>query len=118
MELCSQEPPRRTPHQRRAAQSVSVNANGRPMFGVREQEVRRMGKTLLTAILGIGSAFVSALCCVGPLLAVTAGVSAAGLSATFEPLRPYFLGGTAAFLGLVFNWIVINFIISGLHSYA
>ncbi len=61
-----------------------------------------MVKTLMTAVGGVATAFVSALCCAGPLLAVTVGVSGAGLSATFEPLRPYFLGGTAAFLGLGF----------------
>ena len=43
----------------------------------------------------------SALCCAGPLLAVTVGVSGAGLS-RFEPLRPYFLGATAFFLVLGF----------------
>ena len=61
-----------------------------------------MGKTLLAAIGGVGAAFASALCCAGPLLAVAAGVSAAGVTATFDPLRPYFLGGTAVFLGLGF----------------
>lgn len=44
----------------------------------------------------------SALCCAGPLLAVTVGVSGAGLSA-FEPFRPYFLGATAFFLVLGFG---------------
>ncbi len=39
----------------------------------------------------------SALCCGGPVIAVTLGVSSAGLSA-FEPFRPYFLGATAIFL--------------------
>ena len=58
-----------------------------------------MGKMLLAAIAGAGAAFASALCCAGPLLAVLLGVSGAGLSATFEPLRPYFLAGTALFLG-------------------
>lgn len=48
---------------------------------------------------GVLAAFSSALCCAGPLLAVTAGVSGAGLSATFEPLRPWFLGATALSLG-------------------
>ncbi len=61
-----------------------------------------MIKAVVTAIGGVVSAGVSALCCAGPLLAVTRGVSGAGLSATFDPLRPYFLGGTAAFLGLGF----------------
>ncbi len=61
-----------------------------------------MIKAILTAAGGVGAAFGSALCCAGPLLAITMGVSGAGLSAMFEPLRPYFLGGTAAFLGLGF----------------
>ena len=61
-----------------------------------------MIKAVVTAIGGVVTAAVSALCCAGPLLAVTMGVSGAGLSSTFEPLRPYFLGGTAVFLGLGF----------------
>lgn len=57
------------------------------------------GKGLATAVAGVGAAFVSALCCAGPVIAVALGVSGAGLSSTFEPLRPYFLGSTALFLG-------------------
>jgi len=57
-----------------------------------------MFKTTWTAIGGIGTAFVSTLCCAGPIIAVTLGVSGAGLSATFDPLRPYFLVATAGFL--------------------
>lgn len=56
------------------------------------------GKTLAAAAGGIAAAFASALCCAGPILAVTAGLSSAGLSATFEPLRPYMLVATALFL--------------------
>ena len=41
----------------------------------------------------------SALCCAGPLVAVALGVSGAGLAATFEPLRPYFVAGTVLALG-------------------
>jgi mercuric ion transport protein len=59
-------------------------------------------KTLAVAGAGVAAAFASALCCAGPLLAVAAGVSGAGLSSTFEPLRPYFLGATFVFLGLGF----------------
>ena len=55
-----------------------------------------VGKTIATAVGGVGAAFTSALCCVGPLLAVTLGVSGAGLSACFEPLRPSLLIATAA----------------------
>jgi mercuric ion transport protein len=56
----------------------------------------------VTAAGGIGTAFISALCCAGPILAVTAGVSGAGLATTFEPLRPFFLAATALFLGFGF----------------
>ncbi len=46
---------------------------------------------------GVVAAFGSALCCGGPVVAITLGVSGAGLSA-FEPFRPYFLALTAASL--------------------
>lgn len=58
--------------------------------------------TVLAAGAGVAGAVGSALCCVGPLIAVFLGVSGAGLAATFEPLRPYFVGGTALALGLGF----------------
>lgn len=61
-----------------------------------------LSKTLLAAGGGVAAAVGSALCCAGPLVAVFLGLSGAGLAATFEPLRPYFLGGTAALLGLGF----------------
>ena len=51
-----------------------------------------------TAAAAVGAAFASALCCAGPLIAVTLGVSGAGLASTFEPLRPYFLAGTGLLL--------------------
>ena len=59
-------------------------------------------KTLLAGAGGVAAAFASALCCAGPLLAVTMGISAAGLAATFDPLRPYFLAATSGFLLLGF----------------
>lgn len=61
-----------------------------------------MGKALLAALGAVGAAVASAVCCVGPLVAVALGVSGAGLAATFEPLRPYFVGGTGLALGLGF----------------
>lgn len=67
--------------------------------------MREDRRTLLVGAGGVGAAFASALCCAGPLIAVAAGVSGAGLAATFDPLRPWFLGATAAFLLLGF-WIV------------
>ncbi len=57
-----------------------------------------MIKATMTALGAVGAAVGSALCCAGPLVAVTLGVSGAGLSSTFEPLRPYFLGATGLFL--------------------
>ena len=57
-----------------------------------------MIKTTLSALGAVGAAVGSALCCAGPLVAVTLGVSGAGLSSTFEPLRPYFLSATGLFL--------------------
>jgi mercuric ion transport protein len=62
-------------------------------------------KTFFAGAGGVAAAFASALCCAGPLIAVAAGASAAGLIATFEPLRPYFLGATAGLLLLGF-WML------------
>ena len=67
--------------------------------------MREDRKSLLFGVGGIGAAFASALCCAGPLIAVAAGVSGAGFAARFEPLRPWFLGATGAFLLLGF-WMV------------
>jgi mercuric ion transport protein len=61
-----------------------------------------MFRTLIAAIGGATAAFASALCCAGPLIAVSLGVSGAGLASAFEPLRPYFLAGTGVFLGFGF----------------
>ena len=61
-----------------------------------------VGKTIATALGGVGASFTSALCCAGPLLAVTMGVSGAGLAARFDPLRPYFLIATVGLLGAGF----------------
>ena len=61
-----------------------------------------MGKAVLAAVGAVGAAIGSALCCVGPLVAVALGMSGAGLAATFEPVRPYFVGGTVLSLGLGF----------------
>jgi mercuric ion transport protein len=46
----------------------------------------------------VAAALGSALCCAGPLVAVSLGLSGAGLARTFEPLRPYFVGAAAVFL--------------------
>ena len=62
-------------------------------------------KAVLPSAGGIAAATASALCCAGPILAVTVGVSGAGFASTFEPLRPYFLVATAVFLVLGF-WLL------------
>lgn len=62
-------------------------------------------KTYLAAGGGITAAVASALCCAGPLIAVSLGVSGAGMAARFEPLRPYFLAATAVLLASGF-WML------------
>lgn len=62
-----------------------------------EDDVKESMKAALPGVGGVFAAAGSALCCAGPVLAVSLGVSGAGLSA-FEPFRPYFLGATALFL--------------------
>lgn len=63
-------------------------------------------KTVLAATGGIAAAVGSALCCAGPLVLVALGLSGAGLAATFEPLRPYFVVGTVLSLG--FGFVVLG----------
>ena len=64
-----------------------------------------MRKPIVAAVGGVTAGVASALCCVGPLVAVLLGLSGAGLSATFEPLRPYFLLGAALSIGGGFYWL-------------
>ncbi|HEV8356682.1 MAG TPA: mercuric transporter MerT family protein [Gemmatimonadales bacterium] len=63
-------------------------------------------KTFLAAGGGVVAAVTSALCCAGPLVAVALGLSGAGLAATFQPLRPFFVAGTVASLG--FGFVVVR----------
>lgn len=49
---------------------------------------------------GVAAAFGASLCCIGPLLAVFAGIGGAGVAATFEPLRPYLLVASGSLLVL------------------
>lgn len=48
-----------------------------------------MRRSALATAGGVGAAFLASLCCIGPILLVTAGVGA-GVAAAFEPLRPAF----------------------------
>src|SRR5437660_12704360 len=59
-------------------------------------------KAALAATGGVVAAVGSTLCCAGPLVAVALGLSGAGLAATFEPLRPYFVTATVLALGFGF----------------
>ncbi len=59
-------------------------------------------KTTLASLSAVVAAVGSTLCCAGPLVAVTLGLSGAGLAATFEPIRPWFVGGTVLSLGYGF----------------
>ena len=59
--------------------------------------MKESAKAALPGVGGAAAAAGSALCCGGPVLAATLGVSGAGLSA-FEPYRPYFLSAAAALL--------------------
>lgn len=63
-------------------------------------------KTVLAATGGVAAALGSALCCAGPLVAVALGLSGAGLAATFDPLRPYFVAATVVALG--FGFVVLR----------
>ena len=60
-------------------------------------------KTTVASLTGVAAAVGSALCCAGPLVAVALGMSGAGFAATFEPWRPYFIGGTVLALGYGFR---------------
>lgn len=60
-------------------------------------------KATAPAFGAVATATASALCCAAPLIAVSAGVSGAGLAATFEPLRPYFLVATGLLIVLGFG---------------
>lgn len=57
---------------------------------------------LLAAGGSVLAAVVASACCWIPFLLVTSGAATAGLSATFEKARPYFLGITALLLGAGF----------------
>ena len=51
------------------------------------------------------AAIVASVCCVGPLVLLTLGISGAWISnlTAFEPYRPILIGATLIFLGLAFR---------------
>ena len=58
---------------------------------------------MFSAVGSVGAAFMSMLCCSGPLFLAAAGLSGAGLAAAFRPYRPLFLTGMAVSLWLGFT---------------
>lgn len=60
------------------------------------------GTGLVTVGGSVLAALIASACCWLPLLLVTFGVSAAGVSAQFESVRPYFLALTTVLLGAGF----------------
>lgn len=63
-----------------------------------------LSKVVLSAVGGIGASFASMLCCTGPLVLASMGVSSAGLSNTFRPgYRPFFLVAAGALLYLAYR---------------
>jgi mercuric ion transport protein len=64
--------------------------------------IKSASKTTFASLGAVVAAAGSTLCCAGPLVAVTLGLSGAGLATTFEPLRPWFVGGTVLSLGYGF----------------
>jgi mercuric ion transport protein len=61
-----------------------------------------LGKILFSGIGGLAASFASMLCCTGPLLMASIGLSGAGLS-VFRPYRWIFLIITAVFLYLAYH---------------
>lgn len=58
-----------------------------------------------TLIAGVLAAVGASVCCVGPLVLLTLGISGAWISTltVLEPIRPIFIGLTLLFLGLSFR---------------
>ncbi|MBT3499377.1 MAG: hypothetical protein HN463_10980 [Gemmatimonadales bacterium] len=75
--------------------TIRITELGRRMSGGRRMDNPK--RTTAASTGAVAAALGSALCCGGPVVAVSLGVSSAGLS-VFEPYRPYMLGVTAFFL--------------------
>jgi len=58
-----------------------------------------------TLLAGIVTGIAASICCIGPLLLLTLGVSGSwiGSLSAFEPYRPVFIAVTLLFLGLAFR---------------
>lgn len=74
-----------------------------PVAAASPKPSKNDGRPALWAATGsVGSAVVASACCWLPLLLLAFGVSAAGASAAFEKVRPFFLVVAAALLGVGF----------------
>jgi mercuric ion transport protein len=51
---------------------------------------------------GIATAVAASVCCIGPILAATLGLTSLGAMARYESLRPWFGAMTVAFLAVAF----------------
>lgn len=61
-----------------------------------------LGKIFLSGLGGLTASFASMLCCTGPLVMASMGLSGVGLAA-FRPYRPIFLGITVVFLWVAYR---------------
>jgi copper chaperone CopZ len=59
-------------------------------------------KTLWVFVGSLLAALVASVCCIGPIVLAALGLGAVGLAARLAPYRPFFLGATAALLGVAF----------------
>lgn len=62
-----------------------------------------MGKIVFSAVGSVSAAFMSMVCCSGPLFLAAAGLSGASLAASFRPFRPLFIAGMVVSLWLGFS---------------
>ncbi len=63
-----------------------------------------LGKIVVSAVGGVTASFASMLCCTGPLVLASLGMSSAGLAGTFRPeYRPFFLIAAGGLLYLAYR---------------
>ncbi len=64
----------------------------------------------ISLIGGVAAAITASLCCVGPLVLLTLGVSGAWIAqlTALEPVRPIFVGLTVMFIGLAFHRLYLT----------
>lgn len=78
-----------------AEMQTSVSSDGTQAIEGRDR------RGLAASFAAVGTAFLAALCCIGPVLFVTLGIGA-GLASRFEPLRPIFTILTVGLIAIGF----------------